>query len=160
MIVGGSDSKNLPAVQETWVQSLGWEDPLEKEIATHSSVLAGNPVDEEPGPGPRSTGSSRVWHDWGANAHFTGVIFALIICSRNHTDDNCENIKLNVYELLKCRLRFSHSRTMWACTLLFIYRLIFSELLSTSLCAMDRMDRSVLGRKGSRSYRITAARNF
>ena len=32
--------KNPPAVQETWVQSLGWEDPLEKEMATHSSVLA------------------------------------------------------------------------------------------------------------------------
>ena len=32
--------KNLPAVQETWVQFLGWEDPLEKEMATHSSVLA------------------------------------------------------------------------------------------------------------------------
>ena len=32
--------KNLPAIQETWVQSLGWEDPLEKEMATHSSILA------------------------------------------------------------------------------------------------------------------------
>ena len=31
--------KNLPAVQETWVRSLGWEDPLEKEMATHSSIL-------------------------------------------------------------------------------------------------------------------------
>ena len=33
-------AKNLPAVQKTWVQSLGWEDPLEKEMATHSRVLA------------------------------------------------------------------------------------------------------------------------
>ena len=32
--------KNLPAIQETWVQSLGWKDPLEKEMATHSSILA------------------------------------------------------------------------------------------------------------------------
>jgi len=32
--------KNLPTMQETWVQSLGWEDPLEKEKATHSSILA------------------------------------------------------------------------------------------------------------------------
>ena len=32
--------KNLPALQETWVQSLGWEDALEKEMATHSSILA------------------------------------------------------------------------------------------------------------------------
>ena len=37
---GGSDYKESAAVQETWVQSLGWEDPLEKEIATHSSILA------------------------------------------------------------------------------------------------------------------------
>ena len=33
--------KNLPAMQETWVRFLGWEDPLEKEMATHSSILAG-----------------------------------------------------------------------------------------------------------------------
>ena len=32
--------KNLPAIQETWVRSLGWEDPLEKGMATHSSILA------------------------------------------------------------------------------------------------------------------------
>ena len=32
--------KRLPAMRETWVQSLGWEDPLEKEMATHSSILA------------------------------------------------------------------------------------------------------------------------
>ena len=38
---GGSDSKkNPPAMQETWVQSLGWEDPLEEGMATHSSILA------------------------------------------------------------------------------------------------------------------------
>ena len=37
---GGSDSKNLPAVQETWVQSLSWEDPLEEGMATHSSILS------------------------------------------------------------------------------------------------------------------------
>ena len=41
---GGSAAKNLPAMQEaqeTWVQSLGWEDPLEKKMATYSSILAG-----------------------------------------------------------------------------------------------------------------------
>ena len=42
--------KNPPAMQETWVQSLGWEDPLEKGIATHSSILAWRiPWTEEPG---------------------------------------------------------------------------------------------------------------
>ena len=42
--------KNLPAVQETWVQSLGWGDPLEKGMATHSSTLAWRiPRTEDPG---------------------------------------------------------------------------------------------------------------
>ena len=36
---GGAVVKNLPAMQQTWVQSLGWEDPLEKRMATHSSIL-------------------------------------------------------------------------------------------------------------------------
>ena len=38
-VLGDSTVKNLPAMQETWVQSLGWEDPLEKGMATHSSIL-------------------------------------------------------------------------------------------------------------------------
>ena len=56
--------KRLPAVRETWVQSLGWEDPLEKEMATHSSTLAWKILwTEEPGRLP-SMGSQRVRHDW------------------------------------------------------------------------------------------------
>ena len=55
--------KNLPAVQETWVRSLEWEDSLEKGMATHSSVLAWEiPWMEEPG-GLQSRGSQRVGHD-------------------------------------------------------------------------------------------------
>ena len=43
-------AKNLPAMQESWVQSLGWEDPLERGTATHSSILAWRiPWTEEPG---------------------------------------------------------------------------------------------------------------
>ena len=38
---GGSGGKNLPSMRETWVQSLGWEDPLEEEVATYSSILTG-----------------------------------------------------------------------------------------------------------------------
>ena len=50
--------------QKTWVPSLGWEDPLEKEMATHFSILAWPiPWMEEPG-GVQSTGSQRVGHDW------------------------------------------------------------------------------------------------
>ena len=55
--------KNLPAMQGTQLQSLGQEDPLEKDMATHSSILAWRiPWTEEPG-GPQSIGSQRVGHD-------------------------------------------------------------------------------------------------
>ena len=55
--------KSLPTMQETWVQSLGWEDTLEKEMATHSSVLAWRiPGTGEPG-GLPSMGSHRVGHN-------------------------------------------------------------------------------------------------
>ena len=55
--------KNLPAIQETWVQSLGWEDSLEEGMATHSSILAWSiPWTEEPG-GLQSRGLQRVRYD-------------------------------------------------------------------------------------------------
>ena len=55
--------KNPPAMQDTWVRFLGWEDPLEKEMATDSSILAWEiPRTEEPG-GLQSMGSQRVRHD-------------------------------------------------------------------------------------------------
>ena len=55
--------EHLPAMQETWVRSLDWEDPLEKEMATHSSPLAWKiPWTEEPGR-LQSMGSQRVGHD-------------------------------------------------------------------------------------------------
>ena len=55
--------RNLPAVQETWVRSLGHEDPLEKGMATHSGILAWRiPWMEEPGK-LQSMGSQRVRHD-------------------------------------------------------------------------------------------------
>ena len=55
--------KNLPAVQETWVRSLGWEDPMEKEMATHSSILAWKISWTEEHGGLQSMGSQRVGHD-------------------------------------------------------------------------------------------------
>ena len=59
--------KNLPAMQETqetWVQSLSWEDPLEEEMATHSSILSWEiPWTEEPG-GFQSKGSKKLRQDW------------------------------------------------------------------------------------------------
>ena len=53
----------MPETQETWFWSLGWKDPLEKEVATQSSIFAWRtPWTEEPG-GLQSIGSQKVWHD-------------------------------------------------------------------------------------------------
>ena len=62
--------KRLPPMRETRVWSLGWEDPLEKEMATHSSTLAWKiPWREEPGR-LQSMGSQRVGHNWATSLHF------------------------------------------------------------------------------------------
>ena len=56
--------KHLSTMRETWLQSLAWEDHLEKEMAIHSSTIAWKiPWTEEPG-GLKPTGSQRVGHDW------------------------------------------------------------------------------------------------
>ena len=55
--------KNLPVMQETQVRSLDWEDPLEKEMATHSSILARKISWTEELGGLQSMGSQRVGHD-------------------------------------------------------------------------------------------------
>ena len=52
--------KRLPAVWQTWVQSLGWEDPLEEEMAPYSTALAWR----IPGTGDSQWGRTRVGHDW------------------------------------------------------------------------------------------------
>ena len=62
--------KNSPAVRETWVQSLGWEDPPEKGMAGHCSIPVRVPWTEEPG-GLHSSWGCRVGHDW---ATFTSLI--------------------------------------------------------------------------------------
>ena len=55
--------ENLPAMRETWVRFLGWEDPMEESMATHSSILAWRiPWTEDPG-GLRYMGLQRVEHD-------------------------------------------------------------------------------------------------
>ena len=59
---GGSVVKNPPAMQETWVQSLGWEDPLEEGMATNSSILAWRIQWTEKPSGLQSIVSQRVRH--------------------------------------------------------------------------------------------------
>ena len=67
--------KHLPVMWETQVRSLGREDPLEKEMATHSSILTWRiPWMEEPGR-LQSMGLQRVGHDWATSLHFTSLHF-------------------------------------------------------------------------------------
>ena len=66
---GGSDGEESAGSAGEPIQSLGWEDPLEKEMATHSSILAWRiPWTEELG-GPPSMGSHRIGHDWATNTN-------------------------------------------------------------------------------------------
>ena len=88
--------KSLPAMRETWVQSLGQKDPLEVKMATRSSILAWKiPWTEEPG-GPQSVGSQRVGHDWActhAKCCEKGTWPLWYSCPRSMTSLNlCENI--------------------------------------------------------------------
>ena len=63
--------KRLPGIQEAQVRSLSWEDPLEKEMATHSSILAWRIPRREDHGRLQSMGSQRVRHDWATSLHFT-----------------------------------------------------------------------------------------
>ena len=67
--------KNLPAMQETWVQSLGQEKPPEKGMATHSNILAwGIPWTEEPD-GLQSMGLQRIGHNWVTELNWTELLW-------------------------------------------------------------------------------------
>ena len=68
--------KNLPEMQETWVRSLDWEDPLEKGMATHPRILAWrNPWTEEPG-GLQSMESQELDTTWRLNHHGLNLGFS------------------------------------------------------------------------------------
>ena len=79
--------KNLPAMQETPVQSLGWEDPLEKGIAIHFNILVWRiPWTEEPGE-IQSMGSQRVRHSWATNTYIKNI-------KRLHSQDYVRLLKV------------------------------------------------------------------
>ena len=76
--------KNLPAMQETCVQSLGWEDHLEKEMTTYSRILAWKiPCTEELG-GLQSLRSQRVRHDWATHTTVRGRMYTFSISMNVH----------------------------------------------------------------------------
>ena len=71
--------KSLPATQETWVQSLNWEDPLEKGMATLSNILALKILWMEDPCGLQSMGSQRVRYDWATNTCASCVCLSTVI---------------------------------------------------------------------------------
>ena len=78
--------KNLPSGQETWVWSLGWEDPLEKEMATRSSIFAWRiPWTDEPGRLHIVHGVARVGHDLATKERERWLTFLFLKCSPNIT---------------------------------------------------------------------------
>ena len=99
--------KHLPAIWKTQVGSLGWEDPLKKEMGTHSSTLAWKiPWTEEPG-GLQSMGLPRVGPDWA-----TSISFFLSLL-----------ISINLCILFLCK----YSKKIWLCLYALIYKL-FSKV--------------------------------
>ena len=88
--------KNLPAMQETRVRSLCQEDPLEKGMAIHSSILAQRiPWTEKPG-GLQSMGSQKVGHNWASNTHINISVSRKV--SKEYTKWEWELRKVNLYE--------------------------------------------------------------
>ena len=88
--------KNLPAMRETWVGSLGWKDPLKEGMTAHSSILAWeNPQTKEPG-GLQSMWSQRVGHNWGTN-HITYiyVCVCVYVCTHTHTHTLSRSVMSN-----------------------------------------------------------------
>ena len=79
--------KRLPAMRETWVRCLGREDPLEKEMATHSSILAWRiPWTGDPG-GLQSTGLQRVGHDWATSLSLSFHFYCVKNCNQTQHEN-------------------------------------------------------------------------
>ena len=71
--------KHLPSMWETWVQSLGWEDPLEEEMATHSSIPVWKIPWTKESDRLQSVGSQRVRHHWVTSLHFNIINLILLL---------------------------------------------------------------------------------
>ena len=103
-IPGGSDwDENLPAMLETWVQSPGWEDSLEKEMVTHSSILAWKILwTEDPG-GLQSIGSQRVGHDWATKHAGRNKKFQVLFLSQTFVAFVARNVFFHQWILLQIK---------------------------------------------------------
>ena len=90
---------NLPVMWETWVPSLGWEDPLEEGVTTHSSILAGeSPWTEEPG-GLQSMCSQRVRQDWATTQKaFLFPCWLVLVTLQFWYSKDYQNLSLQILE--------------------------------------------------------------
>ena len=99
--------KNLPSGQETWVWSLGWEDPLEKEMATHSSIFAWRiPWTDEPGRLHIVHGVARVGHDLATKERERWLTFLFLKCSPNITKISNQFYFVNQWKSLYLIMHF------------------------------------------------------
>ena len=104
--------ERLPTMRETRVRSLGWEDPLEKELATHSSTLAWKiPWNEEPGR-LQSMGSQRVGHNWATSLHFKWTAVSLylfeILISIILLTPSCATLVILTVEYIGCNRKIEN----------------------------------------------------
>ena len=125
--------KNLPAMWETQVWTLDWEDPLEKGMATHSSILAWRiPWIEEPG-GLQSVGLQRVAYNWESNT-FT---FALVTTGSEEWKNRVtKNLCCSIFTMY-----FEKKHETWCRSLIFFF---FSLMLMPSLWNQSQPRRNVL----------------
>ena len=126
--------KNPPVMREIWVWSLGWEDFLEDNMASHSSILAWKtPWTEEPG-GLQSTGSQRVRRDWSDLSHscifITVVLFLSLPNPMLYVTSFCKTCILNHIEKWK-------SNTVLAFFFCFHYDVNISRMRSNLILRVD-----------------------
>ena len=92
--------KNSPAMWETWVQSLGWEDPLEEGMATHSSILAWR-IPRDRGARLQSMGLQRVRHNWATKHTYTYAYAYTHTHTHTHTNRMAVSHGNSVFNFLR-----------------------------------------------------------
>ena len=108
--------KNPPAMQETWVWSLGWEEPPEEGMTTHSCILAWRiPWTEGPG-GLQSMGSQRVRHNW-ATQHSTSSISSVVTVSSGQQRDSATHMHIFILSKPPCHLGCHRTLSRVPCTI-------------------------------------------
>ena len=113
--------KNPPAMQETQVWSLGWEDPLKKGMATHSSILARRtPWTEEPSR-LQSMGLQRVRHDWATNTFNYICIFSMKKFGLTHFISVHTKTHISLFFTFICEFSFFLSNILYTLYIYYIF---------------------------------------